>query len=68
MVLAAVVFMVWMQVPTWSVMLLLVLIMGVDHPPTADDQVPLGKVRTTLGWASLSIPILCFPALGITVM
>jgi membrane-associated protease RseP (regulator of RpoE activity) len=68
MVLAAVVFMVWMQVPTWSVMVLLVLIMGVDHPPTADDQVPLGKVRTILGWASLSSPSLCFPALGITTM
>lgn len=65
-VLAAIVFMVWMQVAAWALMLVLVLVMGVDHPPTANDQAPLGRLRTALGWASLSIPILCFPVMGIT--
>ncbi|MEM8680894.1 MAG: site-2 protease family protein, partial [Planctomycetota bacterium] len=45
----------------WSVMIILVTLMGVDHPPTADDRVPLGWFRTVLGWASLTIPFLCFP-------
>lgn len=65
-VLAAVVFMVWMRVPMWAPMLLVLAVIGVDHPPTADDQAPLGPVRTALGWASLLIPILCFPAMGIS--
>ncbi len=35
-------------------------VIGTDHPPTSDDTVRLGWVRTTLGVLSLSIPILCF--------
>jgi hypothetical protein len=34
--------------------------LGADHPPTADDRVPLGRVRYALGLASLAIPVLCF--------
>jgi membrane-associated protease RseP (regulator of RpoE activity) len=45
---------------TWSIMLLLVLLVGVDHPPTRDDRVPLGWFRFILGLASLAIPLLCF--------
>jgi Zn-dependent protease len=37
----------------WSVMILLLMLMGPIHPPTANDQVPLGPVRTVLGWAAL---------------
>lgn len=37
----------------WSLMILLLMFMGPIHPPTADDTVPLGTVRTILGWASL---------------
>lgn len=43
----------------WIVMLVLVTMLGVDHPPTANDRVPLGRLRTCLGLASLGIPILC---------
>lgn len=43
----------------WSVMIALVLYLGVDHPPTLDDRVPLGIVRSAIGYASLAIPILC---------
>ena len=52
---------VWM----WTLMLLLVTMLGTDHPPTADDRVPLGTFRTILGWLSLSIPFLCFPFFGL---
>lgn len=40
-------------------MALLIMLMGTDHPPTADDSVPLGLWRTILGWASLIIPVVC---------
>ncbi len=48
----------------WTVMIILVTLMGADHPPSANDEMPLGWARTTLGLASLSIPILCFPVFG----
>ncbi len=47
-------------------MLVLVILLGTDHPPTADDRCRLGWLRVLLGWASLLIPILCFPPGGIT--
>jgi Zn-dependent protease len=49
----------------WSLMIILVTIMGTDHPPTADDRVPLGWFRMALGYASLTIPLLCFPPQGL---
>lgn len=44
----------------WVMMLVLVLFMGVDHPPTSDDAIDIGWSRRLLGIASLSIPIFCF--------
>jgi len=44
----------------WILMLVLVIMMGVDHPPTRDDTVELGFWRRCFGMASLAIPILCF--------
>ncbi len=49
----------------WVVMLTLVILMGIDHPPTANDHVPLGWPRRVIGWLSLLIPIFCFPPMGI---
>ena len=46
---------------SWVPMLTIVLLIGVDHPPTRDDSVPLGWRRMVLGLLSLLIPILCFP-------
>ncbi|HEX5104849.1 MAG TPA: site-2 protease family protein [Pirellulaceae bacterium] len=46
--------------PAWVLMIALVLFIGTDHPPTRDDSVRLGWLRTTLGYASLLIPIFCF--------
>jgi membrane-associated protease RseP (regulator of RpoE activity) len=50
----------------WVLMVVLVALMGTDHPPTADDRMPLGWFRCLLGWAALAIPILCFSPLGIS--
>jgi Zn-dependent protease len=49
----------------WTPMLLLVIFLGIHHPPTRDDKVPLGRVRWAIGLASLLIPVLCFPLLGV---
>jgi Zn-dependent protease len=45
---------------SWTLMVVLVTLIGVDHPPTADDRVPLGPVRIILGTLSLALPVLCF--------
>jgi membrane-associated protease RseP (regulator of RpoE activity) len=57
MVAAVVVLGYWM----WWLMLVLVFLTDVRHPPTADDEQPLGAFRTVLGWLTL----LLFP-LGFT--
>ncbi len=44
----------------WTVMLGLLTLMGPRHPPTADDDVPLGVGRTLLGWGTLAFLILGF--------
>jgi hypothetical protein len=49
----------------WTPMLLLVIFLGIHHPPTRDDSVPLGPVRWAIGLSSLAIPVLCFPLLGV---
>jgi len=66
LVAAALIFMVWEKVYMWSVMLVVVLLIGINHPPTADDNAPLGPFRLALGWASLLIPVLCFPPHGLS--
>ncbi len=48
----------------WTPMLVLVIFMGIHHPPTANDNVPLGPVRWAIGIASLIIPLICFPLEG----
>ena len=49
----------------WVLMLVLVILIGVDHPPTADDRVRLGWPRRAIGWAAMTIPILCIPPMRI---
>ena len=48
----------------WSVMIIIVMLIGIDHPPTSNDRVELGWFRTILGFVSLTIPFICFPARG----
>ncbi len=59
----AIAFMVYHQSFMLVIMVVLLLLVGTDHPPTRDDRVALGPVRWTLGVTSLVIPILCFPPL-----
>ncbi len=59
-VLAAIAFIIIEEQYNWVVMLVLVLLLGVDHPPTADDNARLGPVRWLIGLASLLIPVFCF--------
>jgi membrane-associated protease RseP (regulator of RpoE activity) len=49
------------QAAIWTPMLILVIILGIHHPPTADDNVELDDFRWILGVASMAIPVLCFP-------
>jgi membrane-associated protease RseP (regulator of RpoE activity) len=59
--LVAIAYILYAQAFVWSLMAIIVFLMGVTHPPTSDDSVELGWFRTTLGIMSLSIPLLCFP-------
>jgi Zn-dependent protease len=43
---AALIFNCWQQ---WWLMLVLLCVLGARHPPTADDSVPLGRLRCLLG-------------------
>lgn len=45
---------------SWTLMLLLLWRMGPEHPPTSDDSVPLGWMRTVLGWLTLGFIIIGF--------
>ncbi|OHB75061.1 MAG: hypothetical protein A2W31_04825 [Planctomycetes bacterium RBG_16_64_10] len=44
----------------WTLMIVLLVLMGPQHPPTANDYVPLGRRRTVLGWLTLSFIVLGF--------
>ncbi|HEX4147310.1 MAG TPA: site-2 protease family protein [Pirellulales bacterium] len=59
-VIAAIIFIVTQEQYNWVVMLVLVLVLGVDHPPSENDNVKLGPLRWAIGLASLFIPVFCF--------
>jgi hypothetical protein len=42
----------------WIPLLLLLSFMGIQHPPTLDDTVPLGRTRIILGWLTLAFLII----------
>jgi len=44
----------------WSLMLLLLVLVGPRHPPTANDDVELGTGRKVLGWLTLMFVFLGF--------
>ena len=50
---AAIIVIIWYQLWHWSLLLILIALMGVSHPPTANDKVPLKPFRHFLGWATL---------------
>ena len=61
-------FIIFQEAYIWIVMVALVMLIGTDHPPTSDDQVPLGWPRKILGFVSLAIPFLCFPPKALIVV
>ncbi len=65
---AAVGYMIYTQVIIFSLMLVLVIVMGLRHPPSSDDSRALGLPRQMIGWASLVLPVLCIPANPISVL
>lgn len=57
----------WYGQSQWIVMMVVLFILGVDHPPTRDDRVRLGPVRTIVGLAALLIPLFCLSPMPISV-
>jgi membrane-associated protease RseP (regulator of RpoE activity) len=62
----AIVFVLFTEQYGWVVMLVVIIIMGIDHPPMPEDSQPLNPVRRAIGWLALLIPILCLSPIGIT--
>ena len=44
----------------FSMLLILLMVNGLRHPPTANDSEPLGTGRTIIGWLTLSFLIIGF--------
>lgn len=44
----------------WTLMLVLLVVMGPRHPPTLCDDLPLGWGRTILGWLTLAFVLIGF--------
>lgn len=58
----AVSYMLYSQVWIFLLMVVLVFVMGLRHPPSSNDDRALGWVRQVVGWSSLVLPVLCIPA------
>ncbi len=56
----AILFIIFGEHYNWTLMLVIVIMLGVDHPPTRDDNVRLGWKRWLFGFVSLAIPVFCF--------
>ncbi len=50
----------WFQLYHWALMLSLIFLMGPKHPPTTNDEIPLGTARIVLGWATLAFIFIGF--------
>lgn len=50
----------WKDLNNWTLMLVLLFFMGPIHPPTADDDEPLGIFRYLLGWLTLAFIFIGF--------
>ena len=60
LLMAAVLAVIYYRLWPWSLMLVLLMFFGAGHPPTADDDMPLGLGRTVLGWLLLLFPLIGF--------
>jgi hypothetical protein len=45
---------------SYVLFLVLILVMGMKHPPTRDDTVPLGIRRHIIGWLTLAFLLIGF--------
>lgn len=63
---AAILYIIFADATMWAMMLILVILIGPTHPPTADDSAELSFAQKLIGYVSLAIPFLCFPPQGIT--
>jgi membrane-associated protease RseP (regulator of RpoE activity) len=61
LLIAGIVAIVVYQAYSMVLMLVVVTLLGVDHPPITTDHVSLGWKRQLLGWLSMAIPVLCLP-------
>jgi len=50
----------WEYYKTWTIMVILLWMMGPIHPPTANDDEPLGLGRHVLGWLTLAFILVGF--------
>jgi membrane-associated protease RseP (regulator of RpoE activity) len=57
---SAIAAMIYFGLMNWILMAVLVLFMGPRHPPTANDDVPLGATRIILGWLTLAFVVIGF--------
>lgn len=57
---AGVVTMAVLRSPAFSLLLILLMLTGPRHPPTANDSEPLGRGRQILGWLTLSFLFIGF--------
>jgi membrane-associated protease RseP (regulator of RpoE activity) len=46
--------------PSWIVWAILVRVLGRRHPPTLDDEAPVGRGRVVVGLVALAVFVLCF--------
>lgn len=60
-------YMVYQRNNTYALLVTLLSLMGPFHPPTGDDEAPLGWPRILLGWLTLSFIIIGFTPNPITV-
>ena len=62
----AIIFVLFTEQYGWVVMLVVIILLGIDHPAMAEDPEPLNPMRRAVGWLALLVPILCLSPLGIT--
>ncbi|MCE5267900.1 MAG: site-2 protease family protein [Planctomycetaceae bacterium] len=55
----------WQHLWPWTIMLILLLLIGPIHPPTANDEEPLGVGRILLGWLTLAFIVVGFTPIPI---
>jgi len=63
---AAIIAVAWFQLWHLSLILILIMLIGLAHPPTANDAMPLGWPRRCLGWATLLFVFIGFVPIPLT--